>query len=66
MEIVQTMEETPAPNGPMPATKMRKACQISIMFPVEDDTDALHVKTRIDAIVEDIKDKRYNFSISEV
>jgi len=44
----------------------KKACQISIMFPVDDDQKALDVKKAIDVIVKDIQDRRYTFNISEM
>jgi len=44
----------------------KKACQISLMFPVDDDLKALQVKKAIDAIVGDIEHKRYTFNISEM
>jgi len=46
--------------------KVRKACQISIMFPVEEDALAMIVKAAIDSVVKDIKDKRYTFNITEM
>lgn len=54
------------PEQPGKPTKPHKACQIMIMFPVEDDETALAVKKAVDAVVGDIKDKRYNFSINEM
>jgi hypothetical protein len=60
------MEEAPTQSGPMPSAPMRKACQINIMFPIEDDEQAMHVKAAIDGVVGDIKDKRYTFNISEM
>lgn len=60
------MENTPIPNEPIPTAHMRKACQISLMFPVEDDADALSVKAAIDAVIHDVKDKRYTFNITEM
>ena len=46
---------------PMP----KKACVITLMFPVEDDTDALAVKQVLDDAIKDVKDKRYTFQITE-
>lgn len=60
------MENTPTPNGPMPPEPMKKACQITIMFPVKDDDYALRVKAAIDAVVHDVKEKRYTFNITEM
>ncbi len=60
------MVETPTQDNAMPSKPSKKACQIMLMFPVGDDTEAIHIKARIDAVVNDIKEKRYNFSISEV
>lgn len=60
------MENTPQPNGPMPPATMRKACQINIMFPVDKDTEALVIKNAIDKVIEDVKDKRYTFNITEM
>ncbi len=47
-------------------SKARKACQIMIMFPVEDDEAALAVKKAVDIVVKDVPEKRYNFSINEM
>lgn len=60
------MEEIPreGPNGHVPT--MRKACQISLMFQVEDDETALAVKKAIDACLPDVQNKRYTFQISEM
>ena len=60
------MEEKPTQPEPGMKPKIHKACQIMLMFPVEDDEEAIHVKQRIDAVIGDIKDKRYNFSINEM
>ncbi len=59
------MEEIPKRQEPGKPTTLRKACQIMVMFPVEDDQTALDIKKAIDAIVQDVKEKRYNFSINE-
>ncbi len=60
------MEETPTQDEAMPSKPSKKACQITLMFPVMDDAEAMHIKARVDVVVNDIKEKRYNFSISEV
>lgn len=60
------MEEATTQDKAMPSTQPKKACQITLMFPVVDDEEAIHIKARIDAVVEGLKEKRYNFSISEV
>lgn len=60
------MLDTPTPPTPGVIPPLKKACQISIMFPVADDDEAVHVKKRIDAVVGDIKEKRYTFNITEM
>ena len=60
------MTETPEPQQPDKPTKPHKACQIMIMFPVVDDEAALAVKKAVDAVVADVPEKRYNFSINEM
>lgn len=44
----------------------KKACQIQIMFPVEDDKEAMSIKEGIDAVVGPIQNKRYTFNITEM
>lgn len=44
----------------------KKACQITIMFPVDSDSDAINIKHKINAIVDDIEGKRYTFNIVEM
>lgn len=46
---------------PMP----KKACMITLMFPVTDDKFALEIKSRIDEAVKDIPEKRFTFQITE-
>jgi len=46
---------------PMP----KKACVITLMFPVENDTDALAIKQVLDDTIKDMKEKRYTFQITE-
>lgn len=53
------MQEPQRPDMP------KKACSIDIMFPVADDEVALDIKKKINAIVDDIKDKRFRFQIIE-
>ena len=60
------LEEAQKRMGTDVPEKLRKACQISIMFPVEDDADALTIKASIDSIVGNIADKRYTFNITEM
>lgn len=43
----------------------KKSCMITLMFPVQDDTEALQIKAVIDKALEGIKEKRYNFQINE-
>jgi len=57
-------EEQPKPAIPQPGAK--KGVSIQIMFPCESDDEAVAIKKQIDAIVKDIAEKRYTFSISEV
>lgn len=48
-------------NNPMP----KKACMITLMFPVTDDKAAIDIKQQLDVIIKDIKDKRFTFQIVE-
>ena len=43
----------------------KRSCIITIMFAIETDADALHVKEIIDKAVENIEEKRYTFQINE-
>jgi thymidylate synthase len=43
----------------------KKACMITLMFPVTDDKLALEIKTRINDAIQDIPEKRYTFQITE-
>jgi len=43
----------------------KKACVITLMFPVENDTDALAIKQVLDDAIKDMKEKRYTFQITE-
>lgn len=51
--------------NPQVSTMPKKACTIDLMFPVIDDEEALIIKQKINAIVKDIKDKRFRFQIIE-
>jgi len=42
-----------------------KACMITLMFAVDSDEEALHVKKALDEKVKDIDKKRYTFQIIE-
>ena len=46
---------------PMP----KKACMITLMFPVKDDAEGLAVKQVLDDAIKDITEKRYTFQITE-
>lgn len=43
----------------------KKACVITLMFPVKGDTEALAVKQILDDAIVDMKEKRYTFQITE-
>ena len=58
-------EEPKQPELPEKA-KAKKGVSIQLMFPCESDDVAIGIKKQIDAIVKDIAEKRYTFSISEV
>jgi len=60
--MTEQTESTQTPNPPKP----KKGVNIQIMFPCDSDEEAIHIKARIDHVVEDIQEKRYTFSISEV
>lgn len=60
------MEPIPVQNDTPPLPKIRKGCHISIMFPVEDDAEALAVKKGIDKCIPDVEGKRYTFQITEM
>lgn len=49
------------PSVPMP----KKSCMVTLMFAIEDDTEALKLKAVIDDAIKDIKEKRYTFQIQE-
>lgn len=53
------MGETPKREVP------KKSCMITLMFPVDNDAEALAIKQVIDKALEGIKEKRYNFQINE-
>lgn len=46
---------------PMP----KRSCIITIMFGIKDDKEAIDIKEKIDAALEHIEEKRYNFQINE-
>ena len=48
-----------------PQSPMKKACMITIMFPVEKDDMAMSVKRAIDEALPDVEGKRYTFQITE-
>lgn len=54
--------EHPPEQTPMP----KKSCVVTIMFPIEDDAEALKIKAVVDEAVKDMKDKRYTFQITEI
>jgi len=60
------MAEPQEPKQPDPKPGAKKGVSIQIMFPCESDEVAIGIKAKIDAIVKDIPEKRYTFSISEV
>ena len=60
------MAETQEPKPPLPKVGAKKGVSIQLMFPCEDDDEAMVIKKAIDEVVKDIKEKRYTFSISEV
>ena len=49
------------PIKPMP----KRSCLITLMFAIESDAEALHVKKIIDEAVKNIKEKRYTFQLNE-
>ena len=53
--------ETP-PKQEMP----KRSCMINLMFAIENDAEALAVKSAIDEAVKDMKEKRYTFQITEL
>lgn len=60
------MTETPEHPGVDTPKQKRKGCQISLMFPCDNDEEALAVKKAIDAVVPDVEGKRYTFQITEM
>jgi len=46
---------------PMPP----KTCLITLMFGIDDDAVAFAIKTKIDELISNVKDKRYTFQINE-
>ncbi|MCP3678963.1 MAG: hypothetical protein GY782_01165 [Gammaproteobacteria bacterium] len=59
------VDEQPQPEKGQPP-KQRKGCNISIMFPIDTDEEAMAVKKAIDAAIPDVEGKRYNFQITEI
>ena len=60
------MADPQEPKQPQPKPGAKKGVSIQIMFPCESDKVAIGIKAQIDAVVKDIEEKRYTFSISEV
>jgi len=60
------MTETPEHKDPPAPEPPHKGCQISLMFPVDSDEEALAVKKAIDAVLPDVKGRRYTFQIAEM
>lgn len=52
-------------DNPQLAPMPKKSCMITIMFGIEDDTEALKLKSVIDDAIKDVKEKRYTFQIQE-
>lgn len=57
-------ENIPQAKPQLPDTPKR-VCSISIMFPIENDEQALQLKQAIDQVIPDVPNKRYNFQIIE-
>lgn len=53
----ESVEKTPMP---------KKSCVVTIMFPIEQDAEALKIKEVIDNAIKDMKEKRYTFQITEI
>ena len=51
---------------PQGQTMPKKSCMITVMFAIENDSDAMVIKEQIDKILADINSKRYTFQINEV
>lgn len=60
--MAETTEQQPT-DTPL---KPKKGCQISLMFPIASDEEALAVKKAIDAAIPDVDGKRYTFQIAEM
>jgi len=58
-------DEQEHPNSPVPPL-IKKGCQISLMFPVKNDEEAMAIKKLIDKAVPDVEHKRYTFQITEM
>jgi hypothetical protein len=46
-------------------TMPKKACMITLMFPVKDDEEGMAIKKVLDDAIKDIPEKRYTFQITE-
>lgn len=53
------------PDMPTPPPLPKKSCMINLMFPIENDTEALKVKQIINEAVKDMTEKRFTFQIIE-
>ena len=42
-----------------------KSCMITVMFPIENDSEALSVKQVLDKALENFAEKRFTFQINE-
>lgn len=60
------MAETQEHKGTPTPPQIKKGCQISLMFPVASDDEALAVKKAIDDVLPDVENKRYTFQITEM
>ena len=47
-------------------TPPKKGCNISLMFPIDTDAEALAIKAKFDEAVSGLNHKRYTFQISEM
>ena len=77
--MTQPIPQTPVSSEPgMPAmpnpaeqpiaplkVPMKKACMISLMFPVANDDMAMAIKRAIDEAIPSVENKRYTFQILE-
>lgn len=50
----------------MPKTEqVRKGCVISLMFSIDNDSEAMAVKQKVNEIIKDIPEKKFTFQIIE-